>query len=234
MIKKIRRILRKIVAIFSYKKYLVLGDSHAIVFDSPLFYLFFPLVYFDVVSVQGATISGIENPNSKTDAYNTFQLELIKRKNIRKIILLLGEVDVGFLVWYKAEKKKLNVLEILNDTIDKYIRFIQECKYYAPVIVISAPLPTINDNDSNWGEVANMRKEVKATKKQRTLLTLEFNNLVKKYCKQVGIEYLDLDKASLGEDGYVSKYLLNANKNDHHYSRRKYAYLLKKHIKTYI
>jgi len=58
---------------FAKKSIMVLGDSHAQIFMFPLFKIFFPLIKFDVCSVGGATASGLENPNSKTQAYKNFK-----------------------------------------------------------------------------------------------------------------------------------------------------------------
>jgi len=230
MNKLIRFIIKTITYTFSKKRYLVLGDSHSMVFDYPLFRIQFPFKYFDVNPVQGATISGIENPNSKTNAHNIFKAKLRHTKKVNKIILLIGEVDTGFVIWYKAEKHNIDEKIILNETIKKYKSFINYCGRYAPVIVVSAPLPTIKD-DNNWGEIANLRKEIKANQQKRTQLTLDFNKSIKMFCVESNIEFIDLDKYSLGQDGLVHPYLLNRNKNDHHYDKRKYSFLLGKNIR---
>lgn len=38
--------------------------------------------------------------------------------------------------------------------------------------------------------------------------------------------YVSLDSDSLGENGLVDPYLLNEDRNDHHYDREKYTNLL--------
>lgn len=216
--------------LISNETILVLGDSHAKVFNHTLFKLKYPFKFFDVNDVPGATISGIDNPNSKTNAIRIFKKVLSKPNRVRRIILLLGEVDTGFVIWHKAERDNLNVMKILDNTLTKYQNFIQSCIKIAPVIVISAPLPTITD-DNDWGEIANLRKEVKATQVERTNLTLKLNNETRHYCKANGIDYLDLDKLSIGSNGIVSEHLLNKNNTDHHYDKKKYAKLIIKNIK---
>jgi hypothetical protein len=232
MKKFLKKILKIISSTLAYKKYLVLGDSHAMVFNHPLFKLYFPFKYFDVNVVHGATISGIENPNSKTNAHNIFneRLENSTSKN-NKIILLLGEVDTGFVIWYKAEKENLDVQIILNETLNKYKNFILKCTKYAPTFVISSPLPTITD-DNDWGEVANLRKEIKATQIQKTKLTLEFNSKIKKFCINIGVEYLDLDRYSINNEGFVKSFLLSKNNLDHHYDKKNYAKLIIRNAKN--
>lgn len=64
----------------------------------------FYLKKIHVFHVPGATISGIDNPSSKTQSHNIFKSAIDKYKGkIRKCIVLLGEVDTGFVLWYKQE-----------------------------------------------------------------------------------------------------------------------------------
>ena len=59
--------------------------------------------------------------------------------------------------------------------------------------MISCPLPTIKTN-CKLGEVANLRKEVAATQRQRTDLALNFNRAVAAYCAGADIRFVDLDR----------------------------------------
>lgn len=43
-----------------------------------------------------------------------------------------------------------------------------------PIVLTGAILPTIKDSQ-NWGDIASKRKEIKATKKERASLTIEYN-----------------------------------------------------------
>jgi hypothetical protein len=99
-----------------------------------------------------------------------------------------------------------------------------------PVIVLSAPLPTITD-DNDWGEVADLRKEVVTTQKERTDLTLEFNRRVGEFCKANGMGHLNLDQECLGENGIVKDFYMHPNRNDHHYHKGRYAALLARRLK---
>lgn len=129
------------------RRILVLGDSHANVFECLEFSRFWISNSFKVVSVGGATASGLENPNSKTDAYNIFR-KAINDENPKYVLTMLGEVDTGFVIWYRAQKKEISVIDSLNHTIKTYTNFLSGIK--AKRIVFSAPLPTIRDGQS-WG-----------------------------------------------------------------------------------
>jgi hypothetical protein len=52
----------------------------------------------------------------------------------------------------------------------------------------------------------------------RTALTIRFNEGVREFCEKAYIEYLDLDRESMGKDGLVDTRLLNSDPLDHHYA----------------
>ncbi|RXP45424.1 SGNH/GDSL hydrolase family protein [Lutibacter sp. HS1-25] len=214
----------------AFRKVLVIGDSHAKIFNNPLFKIHFPFYAFDVCSVKGATASGLENPNSKTQAYKIFKEKLDNPQKYFKVILLLGEVDTGFVIWYRSEKYDAPISKMFNDAIIKYTNFIADTNKLLQPIVISTPLPTISDNN-DWGEIANLRKTIKAKQLERTDLTIKFNNKIEKFCKTNNIEYVNLDKQSLGKNGLIDDYLLNKNSNNHHYNNNNYTKLLIRNLK---
>jgi len=234
-VKKIKKrgieFLGYIQSLLAKKRVLVLGDSHAEVFKDLSFILSFPNLYFDVVAVGGATASGLKNPRSKTKAYAIFK-EALNIKRYDKIVLLLGEVDTGFVIWYRAKKYQSSIQEMLDRAVETYTKFIDYSLNFKDVIVISTPLPTIDDNSK--GEVANARRELNSTQKERTDLTLEFNRRVKAFCDLKGVSYISLDSVSLGNDGLVKRYLKNPNPLDHHYNKRVYAKLIIEYLKPLI
>jgi len=203
---------------------LVLGDSHTPIFNHPLFKERFPELCFNVVTVIGATASGLENPNTKTQAYPIFK-EAIARSAAEQAIVMLGEVDTGFVIWYRANKYRESVSAMMERAVASYSRFLQEVAARFEVLCISTPLPTIQDGN-DWGDVANARREVTATQAERTALTLAFNKQMQAFCEQHNIRYLMLDDASLGESGVVRGELLNSNPKDHHYEPDIYARML--------
>lgn len=209
---------------------LVLGDSHAAIFQTLRVRAAFPARFFNVVAVGGATVSGLENPNSKTNALTIFRRN-IRRSKARTVITLLGEVDVGFVIWYKAEKHNASVSDMLTAATDNYKRFLQSLVPGHAVLCISVPLPTIKDGRTE-GIVANARRDVQASQVDRTQLTIRFNKSMEHFCQGCGITYLDLDVSSMGDDGLVAGTLLNADPTDHHYDPRAYARMLTKHLRV--
>jgi hypothetical protein len=207
-----------------HKEILVLGDSHAAVFSDARLRAEFPLHSFNVVAVGGATASGLENPNSKTQSSPIF-LEAVKKSAAATVLVLLGEVDTGFVIWYRAEKYKAEVSEMLLTALTSYQSFLTLLRDQRRVICLSAPLPTITDGQE-WGAVANARRDVRASQLERTMLTIGFNESMRKFCESNGIEYLDFDDESIGKEGLVDSKLLNSNPLDHHYEPRAYLKMM--------
>lgn len=207
-------------------KIYVFGDSHAEIF----FHMnkIFPDSYlqFDVTSVGGATAQGMVNPNSQTNCLAIFneRISSIRDKNAR-LFFLLGEVDTGFVIWYRAQKHNESIESQMARSLDNYIAFLKQTRNagFKNIIAVSAPLPTIKDGQ-DWGEVANLRKEIKASQKERTDLTLEYNKRLKSICMSEGFGFVDLDKELIDPSaGIIKQKFLNKDPNNHHLDIDEYA-----------
>ena len=206
------------------REILVLGDSHVFAFRRMPMLSGLPGEFFFVVPVEGATASGLDNPQSLTQAGAIFEQELAA-STAAHAVLNLGEVDTGFVIWYRAQKYGAAVEDMLEQAVSRYQALIARVAQRMPVTLVSAPLPTIRDGQS-WGKVANLRSSITATQRERTELTLRFNQRMQGWCQQQGHGYLSLDAASLGPDGCVSSLLLNVDPHDHHYDRKAYRALI--------
>lgn len=208
------------------QRVLAIGDSHIRVFEHWMFKLFFPNTKFNVVYVPGATISGIKNLNSLTQAYQIFNASL-EQNQYNEIIITLGEVDAAYTIWKRAEVYKRDPMLILNDVICKYSAFILSLSSYSPVTVISTPLQTILDSNKCSDDISRKRSDINISIKIRTEFTLNLNEQIKLFCSKNNIKFLDMDAIALGKDNLVKRWLINPkNKCDHHYWRWIYALLL--------
>jgi hypothetical protein len=106
-----------------FREVLVLGDSHSKVFNRKRLRKGFRRSFFTVCAVGGATVSGFQNPRSKTQALPVFRATL-KLTSAKTVIVLLGEVDAGFVIWYRAEKHNETVSEMLEQAIHNYQQFL--------------------------------------------------------------------------------------------------------------
>ncbi|MDF1813652.1 MAG: hypothetical protein P1V20_15740 [Verrucomicrobiales bacterium] len=228
-LKKFRRAVRLKLKNLIWQEVLVLGDSHSLVFRRKSMGKAFPGVFFHVVGVGGATLSGLNNPDSKTQAGPRL-LEGLSNSRADLALVQMGEVDTGFVLWGRAERHGKDVSEMLEEAVENYKSFLLQVKAKMAVICISTPLPTIPDG-VEWGEVAFKRKSVKAGQRARTELTLQLNRMMEEFCRQNGMEYLSLDDESRGEDGLVHPRLLNSDPRDHHYEAGVYEELLVEALK---
>ncbi|MFZ2197966.1 MAG: hypothetical protein WAV13_09560 [Thermodesulfovibrionales bacterium] len=237
---KIRSLLKRIISSpivlwgkrLMFDEVLVIGDSHANVFYSLKFMPSFPRHFFHVVIVGGATVSGLKNPNSTTRALPIF-MDSLRNSKAATTIVLLGEVDAGFVIWYRAEKYKTPVAVMLDQATENYQNLLMEISKKSRVICISTPLPTITD-ENIWGDIANARKDVKATQRQRTDLTIQFNKQMQEFCDRKRFIYLSFDNECIGENGLVAPWILNSNPNNHHYDRQKYADMIINRLRSII
>jgi len=217
--------LKKIVKKIFKKKYFVFGDSHTEVFQYINKKDLLRFIEFEVTLVGGATAQGMRNPNSKTNALEIFSNKIYSLSKKSTLFFLLGEVDTGFVIWYRALKYQESVEVQLLESINHYIKFLEQIirDGYKKIIVISAPLPTILD-DQDWGEVANLRKTVKATLRERTDLTLEYNKILRQKVIDLGCDFLCTDEYLLNTStGVIDDRFRNKDKNNHHLDLENYA-----------
>lgn len=208
---------------------LVLGDSHALVFSSEQMRDLFPGHSFEVTSVGGATVSGLKNPNAVTQAMPQY-IAALQATTARTVIVMLGEVDTGFVIWYRAQKHGSSIEQMLEQAIGNYQNLLRYIAKTFRVICISTPLPTIRD-DMQWGEVANLRKEVTASLYERTQLTIRFNSLMEAFCLREGINHLNFDTHSTDKMGLLKEILRSPDPNDHHYEPTAHAKMIEPLLK---
>lgn len=227
----IKKIYHRIKRVFTIK-YFVFGDSHVEVFQYIERKKIKPFHQFDVTLVGGATAQGMRNPNSKTNALQIFTEKIEKLLVTDRLIFQLGEVDTGFVMWYRAIKYNESIEKQLAETIKIYFAFIDKLliKGFKKITLISAPLPTIEDNQE-WGEVANARKEVKASKKERTDLTLKYNNILKENCNKRGIKFIDCSDELIDKTtGYINLKFKNKDPLNHHLDLYEYSKIILKKL----
>ena len=208
------------------KKILVLSDSHANQYFVPMYKVQSDF-RFDVCWVTGATAQGAVNPTSKTKALVTFKKKLskINPDDYDYVAILLGEVDCGFVIWYRAEKYSISVDEQLNLSVNNLFDFIRDevLSKFKPnqVIVMGSVLPTIKD-DQDWGEVCHLRRSIKATQLERTELTFRYNSILEELSDVHGYNYIDItDEIFDKNTNLVGDEFLHEEKGNHHLSFKK-------------
>lgn len=228
---KFKRIVR-ILKGFIFKRKIpvsyVFGDSHTEVFQYIDKHKLVKNRRFNVTLVGGATAQGMRNPNSKTNSLGIFSEKIKSLKKTASLIFLLGEVDTGFVIWYRATKYNESIDTQLQQSIDQYFDFLCELKKrgFHNITIVSAPLPTIQDNQ-DWGEVANARSEVKATQMERTKLTIRYNNLLSQKCRQNDFKFLNTDDRLLDKKtNIIKERFLNKDRTNHHLDLDEYSKII--------
>ena len=207
----------------------VFGDSHTFVFNQINETFPYSRFYFNVLTVHGATAQGMVNPNSQTNALEIFyaKIDEITNKN-EKIIFLLGEVDTGFVIWYRAMKYNETVEFQMERSITNYFNFLIKLNGigFTSIYVMSAPLPTIKDSQE-WSNVTNLRREITNSQEERTELTLQYNKRLQEECLKNGFTFIGFDGALLDQKTGIIKpiYLNDAEKYNHHLKHAPYGKL---------
>lgn len=197
------------------------GDSHLWVPKHAYELGHFGSVQCKFEIVGGATAVGLRHPTSKTEALQRFRECLLPPSIERIPILQLGEVDCGFVIWLRAQRYGESIEEQLDASLRAYVSFLTELKTrgYKKILATSATPPTIRDGDL-VGDVANIRKEVEATYRERSQLTAEYNHRLRLACQREEIVFVDftphfVDPAT----GLLNEAFRNADPADHHLDR---------------
>ena len=173
------------------------------------------------------------NPNSKTQALGIFENYLKEEVNKDDyVVFQLGEVDCGFAIWCRAEKHGLSIQKQNQLAIDNYSSLIQKSSAIngKKTIICSAVLPTIHESN-NYGEVANLRKEVKANIKERTQLTLDFNRMLRRLAEKNHLAFMDLDQSLLNEKtSVIHSTFLHKDSTNHHLDPSSLAKIISKEL----
>lgn len=220
-----------------FPKLLFLGDSHiGLMKFGGAQGLYEPFEY-EVCMASGATASGLQNLNSFTRAGEKFKEFIKVHPKNSEIVIQLGEVDCGILIWLKSQERKINPENQMLISLQSYQEFLKEIvdMGYKNIIVTSATIPTINDEDS-VGEVISIRRQkVNATFKERTLLTLKFNSELNNICAELGIKFIDATEEFLDTENMLcnSKFR-NKDKTDHHMDNNSASVIWAEKINNYL
>ncbi|MDY0917768.1 hypothetical protein [Pseudomonas viridiflava] len=200
------------------QRLVVLGDSHleALQLAVGLGLLKVQDVTFSVV--PGATAVGLRNPNSITDALNIFRTALAAQPKDSAVLMHLGEVDCGFVIWWRAERYGESTEVQFQDSIHAYRLFLNEVLLmgFSRVCITGASLPTIRDG-TDMGEVANKRAEVKVSLVERTELTFRYNQSLREMAIESGVDYFDITDSVVDQSTrLVHDFFRNPDPCNHH------------------
>jgi hypothetical protein len=213
---------------------LSIGDSHARILREVQRRGLLPELRVDICWVSGATAQGLVNPRSQTNAMPIFSRRLAAARPWQVLCSQLGEVDCGFVIWYRAEKHGVSVESQLERSLGGYLELLDQARRHGfrRTLVISAPPPTIPDLQRR-GDVARAREAVGASKSERTALTLEYNARLRAACDERRIGFVDVTTPILDPGtGVVDPRYLNPDPEDHHLDPDRFAPLVAERLWT--
>lgn len=204
---------------------LAFGDSHLIAlrYAAELGLLDSDDNHFCIV--PGATAVGLRNPNSTTNALSIFLEFAASRPRSSYVIVQLGEVDCGFVVWWRLQKHGETVERQIEESLSAYRGFLLELRAmgFERICISGASLPTIR-NGVDFGDVANRRSEITVSLVERTKLTKRYNNQLSSLAAELGVSYFDISCRVMNDaQGIVADYFRSPDPRDHHLDKNKVA-----------
>ncbi len=237
-LRAIKRVAKREIKILNrlmgQKEIYCLGDSHIRMFAYLQKHHYLRKTSIHCRKVAGASAMGLANPNSKTNALRVFQDYLCKIPKQSTLVFMLGEVDCGFVIWYRAQKYTNPVETQFEQSLENYFQFVQntEMQGYRNIVLASAPLPTILDGQ-DWGDIANARREVTATLIERTELTRRYNQRLRLFCDQNAMSFLDFEAETTNSaTGLINDRFRHSNPLNHHFSSEAIAPILVQKLAT--
>lgn len=203
---------------------LFLGDSHVHSFRVAASMGRFAPRACTFVDVAGATAAGLGNRQSTTGARTRF-LEALAAAPNATAIMHLGEVDCGFVIWRRAQTYGTDVVQQMEASVLAYFDFVDEILAAGRerVLLAGTVLPTVLEG-TDFGEVANLRREVTAPLAERTKLTLAFNQALREGAKARSLPYFDITDDTLDPaTGIIRAEFRNPRPHDHHLHPRRAA-----------
>jgi hypothetical protein len=201
---------------------LVLGDSHVRIFEHWLFLLRMPRTRFEIVHVPGGSVIGILNSKSISGARQRFDAALGAGR-FDRVIVGLGEVDIGFALWGYVKYRRLTREEALDLAVGRYLSFLEVVAASHRLVVLGACLPTVDRYLDIDDPLHRQRSAVTADRRERTEVTRIFNDRIAAWCRERGIVHLDSAEAALGPDGLVRPDWIHRDRIDNHYVRGPFA-----------
>ena len=210
---------------------LIIGDSHILALQN------YNNNQNNLFQYSASSIRGLLNKNSKTNTGNTI-INLANSLKYDKLFIMFGKVDLEWVYPYKLKKEKIEIRDFIEDTIDKYIEFINKISDKFKVLyVMGLHLPSLEEEQmlkcinsynaiNNVSSKAGIHNNLNPTKqigslKKRTEDILIFNNILSKKMNCINSKnshYIDITDELLDKETKTCKKYFIAD-GDHHLKR---------------
>jgi hypothetical protein len=210
---------------------LIIGDSHILALQK------YNNNQNNLFQYSAASIRGLLNKNSKTGSGNQI-INLANSLKYDKLLIMFGKVDLEWVYPYKLKKENIEIRDFIEDTIDKYIEFINKISDKFKVLyIMGLHLPSleeeemlrcinyhnsIKDVSSKAGiqNIFNPTTQIGSLKK-RTEEIMIFNDILSKKVNNINCKncyYIDITEELLDKETNTCKKYFIQN-GDHHLKR---------------
>lgn len=221
---------------------LLIGDSHILCLED------YNKNNNELHHFSAASIQGLVNKNSISGTRDEI-LNLLKTNKYEKLFIMFGKVDIEWCYPYKCKKENINFNEFVNNTLNKYIEFINSISSFFNIIyVMGLHLPSLEEIDmlkciNEYDSIKNVSSKAIIEPnfnlitqigclKTRTLQILYFNENLKEKIKDIDkYKYIDINDELLDKLTNTCKKEFIEN-FDHHLIRNKTGSIwFNKHLK---
>jgi len=171
----------------------VVGDSHTAIFKNDS--------AFQVVEIAG-TAHNLMKENSTLHSHEKLQATVsLMNKETDLLMLVFGETDCRFHIYYQAQKRNSVIYAIINETVQQYgLALWLLLSQGVKPIVLGIPPPGTYDRF----EYDTPGKPY-ASPEMLSMIYKLFNNTLKGWCKSKDFIYLDIYSKTADEKGFLKK-----------------------------
>ena len=210
---------------------LIIGDSHILALQK------YKNNQNNLFQYSASSIRGLLNKNSKTGTGNVI-INLANSLKYDKLFIMFGKVDLEWVYPYKSKKENIDIRDFIEETIDKYIEFINKISDKFKVLyVMGLHLPSLEEEEmlkcinthgairdvSSKADIENILNPTKqiGSLEKRTKEIMMFNNILSEKVNNINCKncyYIDITEELLDKETKTCKKYFIAN-GDHHLKR---------------
>ena len=210
---------------------LLIGDSHILALQK------YMNNQNNLFQYSASSIRGLLNKNSKTGSGNQI-INLANSLKYDKLFIMFGKVDLEWVYPYKLKKENIEMRDFIEDTIDKYIKFINKISDKFKVLyIMGLHLPSLEEEEmlrcintpsfanhvSSKAGIPNIFNPITqiGSLKKRTEEIMIFNDILSKKVNNIKYKncyYIDITEELLDKETNTCKKYFIRN-GDHHLKR---------------
>ena len=194
---------------------LLLGDSHAEAISGYTGEDF----YVDRFTCHGSTARACLRSDSKTKAFRIFKYG-IENTNSDAVVISLGEVDCGYVIWLKHQTSGIPINDLFNESISNFMDLIklhifQKFNPNKTFVMTIPPAFIVTNTDNRF--LGGERSLVDPTLEERKSLIKKWNQRIVEESKKLKFNVLDInDKIINKSNGEIIAKYKTPNEFNHH------------------